>query len=242
MKRLEALATVALAFLILSTTGLVFANPIAEPGVNVQSPVNNQNYMTPEVELKAVPFPYPPSVVNFTIKYYILDDKLATTTNGTAVLTDLSSGSHTLKIYGTFSSQYSNSSIHEQNDTLVSIVYFSVIYSTRWVIFAIALTLVIAIIGLTLYRKRRQIKTALKGEKNGIFSVGLVAFVLSSLSFVFFTWQVVGHYLFPYWPPKALTPNYNIPFVLSLFFLSLGLLIMLLSCTKKPVSPKPITT
>ncbi len=238
MKQAAALAVVALTFLFLSTAELAVANPIMAPVVDVESPVNNQVYPASDVELKFSPL----SWYTFSEYYYVLDDQAPTPINSTATLTGLSAGSHMLKIYGNGTLTISSPPSHtfQSNDELVSVIYFSTFFSTAWVIFAAVIVFIFTAIPFVIYKKRVQIKSAFKGEKNAIFSVGLVLFVLSSLAFVSFAWQVVSNFLFPYWPPRALTPNYNIPFVLSLFFLSLGLLIMWLSTVKRQPHPKPM--
>ncbi len=241
MKWSAALSAIVLMISVLSTAELAFANPVTEPSVNVKSPINNQNYPTNEIELKVTAFPYPPSEVNFTIRYYVLDDQPSISTNGTAVLSNLSPGSHALKLYGTFSrtSDITNTT-YVQNDALVSIVYFSVIYSTQWVIFSIILTLVIVATGSVLYWKRRQIARTLKGEKNVAFKLGMSLLIVGAGFFVPSAWQVANNYLFPYWPPNAVTRNSNFLFTVGLFGISMGLLLIWLGTRKKKqLSLKP---
>ena len=240
MKLIAALASILLTFLVLPGAEMVLANPVSQPSVTVQSPINNQIYCTNEVELKATAFPYPINVVNFTLRYYILDDQPPIPTNGTAILSNLSPGSHALKLYGTFSTQDSNKT-HEQNDALVSTVYFSVIYSTQWVIFTVVLALVLGITCLVLFRRRRQIKAALERPKRDVFFVGSVLLFFSSIPTVYFAWQIASNYLFPYWPPKLFVLNSGMPFIVSLFFLCLGLLLMRFGTHKKADTPKPNT-
>lgn len=232
MKWTAAIAVIIFIILVLSATEQLLANPEAQPSVIVHSPVNNQIYPTNEIELNVIPFPYPSNVVNFTLNYYILDDQSPISTNGTGVLNNLSPGSHTLKFYGTFSSQLANST-HEQKDALVRIIYFSVIYSTQWVLFTTALVLFIAIICLVLFTKRRQIKVALKSQKRGVFYVGSALLLLSSVPTIYFIWQIADNYLFPYSPPKHNVLEPTLPFIISMFFLTLGLSLLWLGIRKK---------
>ncbi|MGD6933197.1 MAG: hypothetical protein ACQCN5_03225 [Candidatus Bathyarchaeia archaeon] len=238
MKHVAVYAVVALLLFFLSTAELAVANPIMTPMVDVESPVNNQVYPTSDVELKFTPL----SWYTFSEYYYVLDDQTPTLINNTVTLTGLSAGSHTLRIFGNGTLTISSPPSHtyQSNDELVSVIYFSTYFSTAWVIFAAVIIFISVVISFVLYKKRVQIKAAFKGEKNGIFFVGLIMFTLSTLSFVFFAWHVLGNFLFPYWPPRAMTPNYNIPFVFSLFFLSLGLLIMWLSTIKRQPHPTPV--
>jgi hypothetical protein len=233
VNRVGAVVSIFLTLLILSGTHLVLANPLAMPVVNVQSPVNNQNYLTNNVELKATAYATPSSI-NFTINYYILDNQQSVPTNGTTVLRDLSPGSHTIKLYGTRSvfDEYINSTNYS-NDELVSIVYFSVIYSTQWIIFTVILALVSGITSLVLFRKRKQIKAAIERPKRDVFFAGSVLLFFSCISTVYFAWQTANNYLFPYWPPKLFVLNSTLPFIISLFFLGLSLLLMWFGTHKK---------
>jgi hypothetical protein len=217
----------------------VLANPVAMPVVNVQSPINNQNYPTNNIKLKTTAYAVPSSV-NFSITYYVLDDQQAAPTNGSTILSDLSSGSHTLKLYGTRSVfDYYTNSTKKYNDELGSVVYFSVIYSTQWVIFTVILVLFLAITSLVLFKKRRQIKAALKRPKRDVFFVGVVMLFFSGMFTIYFAWQVAYNYLFPYWPPKFMASNPNLNFIFSLIFFSLSLLLMLSGTHKKAELPKP---
>jgi hypothetical protein len=218
--------------LLLCLAGLTAANPIEAPMVKVESPINNHVYPTSDVEFKISPLYW----YTYSEYYFVLDDQTPMPLNGTVTLTGLSAGSHIVKIYGngtlTINSP-TNNQTSQHNSDLLSVVYFSVFFSTAWVTFGAVILVAFTVVTFTVYKKRLQIKTALRGEKNAFFSIGLVMFVLSSLSFVFFALIVLENYLFPHWPQKFFTPNYNIPFVLSLFFLSLGLFVMWLSCKRK---------
>jgi hypothetical protein len=92
-----------------------------------------------------------------------------------------------------------------------------------------------------LYRKRKQIKTALEGQKRDAFYVGSVLLFFSSISAVYFAWQTANDYLFPYWPPKLFVLDSTLPFVISLFFLSLSLLLMWFGAHTKADTPKQNT-
>jgi hypothetical protein len=229
MKRTAVLLPIALAVILLSIIGLVFANPIAASMVTVESPVNNQVYPTNTVELNATEFPG----FNFALKYYVLDGLPPVSTNGTAELSNLSPGSHTLKLYGTLTIThgYTNTT-YEQNDLLVSVVYFSVIYSSKFVLFTVTLISISLVTCFVLYEKHREIKKAMKGQKNELFIIGLLFFVFSILPLSVSAWQISKNYLFPSWPRELLgAPFFS--FIISFLMLSFGLFLMWFEAHKK---------
>ncbi len=229
MNRAFAITTVILILLLSSTTvDVALANPIIEPLVHVESPQNNKIYPSNTVQLNFTAI----QGFNYTSYYYVLDEQSPKITNGATVLNDLSPGSHTLKIYanGTFTSPPSNMT-HEGYDMLADVVYFSTYVSTAWVVFSAILAFVV-IIALILFMKRRQIATALRGEKNAFFYDGMILLLFGTIVCVLFAGQVVNNYLFPHWPPKALSLNPNFPFTISLIVMSAGLLLMWLGIRK----------
>jgi hypothetical protein len=239
LKQALAVLSIFLAFLIVPGAEFVLANPVAMPVVNVQSPINNQNYPTNDVELKAMAYAISSSI-NFSLTYYILDDQQAVSTNGTTILSGLSAGSHTLKLYGIRSvfDVYTNST--KSIEELGSVVYFSVVYPTQWVILTVILVLVLAITSLVLFKKRGQIKAALERPKRDVFYFGAVLLFFSSIFIILFGWQISDFYLFPYWPlGMVFVPI--LPFIISVFFLLLGLTLTWFGVHKKSASPMPKT-
>ena len=234
MNRAFGIAAIILTILLASTVvDVALANPIIDPLVIVESPQNNKIYPSNTVQLNFTAI----RGFNYTAYYYVLDEQSPKTTNGATILNDLFPGSHTLKIYanGTFTSPPNNMT-HENYDMLVDIVYFSTFFSTAWVVFSLILAFVV-MLALILFTKRRQVATALREEKNAFFLFGTVLLLFGTISCVLFTWQVTNNYLFPYWPPKALSLNPNFPFTISLIVMSTGLLLMWLG-TRKSNSSK----
>ncbi len=182
-------------FLLVMIVGVVQANPLPSPMVIVHSPKNNEIYPSSIVQLNFTPIYVDDK--NFTSFTYVLDGQSPVATNGTATLTDLSSGSHTLKIYCTFCIQCGNIT-HDYKDQVTYIVYFSSEYSTAWVAFTIISVAILTVIPSLLFFKRRQITTRLKGKKTGVFWLGTLLFILGSLAFVPFAWKVTTDSLFPF--------------------------------------------
>lgn len=230
MNRAFAIATIVLALLLsLTMVEVAVANPIIDPLVHVESPQNNKIYPSNTVQLNFTAI----RGFNYTAYYYVLDEQSPKITNGATVLNDLSPGSHTLKIYanGTFTSPPNNMT-HENYDMLVDVVYFSTFYSTAWVVFTVIIAFVITIV-LILCWKRRQIAIRLRGEKNAAFKLGASLLFVGAGFFVPSAWQVANNYLFPFWPPIAVTRNANFHFTLGLCGISMGLLLIWLGTRKK---------
>ena len=198
MKR-AAVAIIALTFIVLSATEITFANAFFPIFPNLESPINNQVYPTNTVEIR-IKQNTQTNFTKFTITKYVLDNQppISTNSTSTVVLSNLSPGSHTLELCGTclHTSITGNKTYVENFDCFV---YFGVIYSTQMVIFSFALTLVLVVIGLILYRKRRQIKVAFEGKKRDIFVVGLLLLVFFFLPTVGFALYIANIYLFPVW-------------------------------------------
>jgi hypothetical protein len=213
------------------------ANPLPSPMVVVHSPKNNEIYPSSTVQLSFTPIQVYDR--NFTSFTYILDDQSPVATNGTATLTDLSSGSHTLKIYCAFSIQFGNIT-HDYKDQVAYVVYFSSEYSTAWVAFTIISVAILTVIPSLLFFRRRQIVARLKIKKTGVFWLGALLFVLGSLALIPYAWNVTVDSLFPYWP-KGLEVSLSFYFsfiVASIFLVGLGLVMMWIGTRKNAQSLK----
>lgn len=100
MDKQSTVAAIAILALLLSVTFgilLVSANPISVPSIKVSSPENNKIYPSNQVLLS---FAVRYANDNFSSFSYSLDGQEPVNTNQSCVLTNLSSGSHTLIIYG----------------------------------------------------------------------------------------------------------------------------------------------
>ncbi len=244
-RKLAIIAAAVLTFtLTLAAVEVVSANPIIQPPVEVESPQNNKIYASNTVQLnfKAL------FGINYSSYYYILDNQPPKATNGTATLNDLSPGSHTLKIFGngSYTEPFTNKT-HEQHNWLLYVVYFSTVYSTAWVVFSVAMALVVIVAIVIPLIKRRQIATAFRGQKTAVFLLGAVLLLFGIIVCVPFAWQVANNYLFPHWPPRLLSVNPVLPLIASLILANVGLSLMWLGKRKRgstslPSSPttKPV--
>jgi len=219
-KKSALIATVTLLLLLSLTFGaqMVSANPIAIPPINVSSPENNKIYTSNQVELN---FTVRDAHRNYTSFSYSLDRQNPIDTNQSCVLTNLLSGSHTLIIYGNATDDtYWNG--HE----LLSIVYFSTIYSTAWLTFTPILTASLAILSLLLFFGRKRIGTRLKRPKKFSFWLGLLCFLFFTVVvFIPSLWNWADDYLFPRFPVGLqVSPIFGI--FGSTPFMILGLLLM----------------
>ena len=219
-KKSALIATVTLVLLLSLTFGaqMVSANPISIPPINVNSPENNKIYASNQVELN---FTVRDAHRNYTSFSYSLDGQKLIDTNQSCFLTNLPSGSHTLIIYGNATDDtYWNG--HE----LLSIVYFSTIYSTALLTFTPILTASLAILSLLLFFGRKRIVTRLKRPKKFSLWLGLLSFLFFTV-FVFIPsfWNWADDYLFPRFPVEIrVSPIFGI--FGSTPFMILGLLLM----------------
>jgi hypothetical protein len=196
---------------------IVSANPISVPSINVNSPENNKIYSSNQITLNFTVN----GVRNYTSFSYSLDGQEPIDTNKSGVLTNLPSGSHTLKIYGNaYDDTYWNG--HE----LLSIVYFSTIYSTAWVTFTLILTASLATLSLLIFFGRKRIAARLKREKGPIFWLGLLCFLFfTCLVFIPSFGHLANDYLFPKFPVEfEVSPTFGI--MISIPFMAIGLLLM----------------
>jgi hypothetical protein len=222
MDKQSTVAAIAILVLLLSVTFgimLVSANPISVPPIKVSSPENNKIYPSNQALLS---FSVTNANENFSSFYYSLDGKEPVYTNQSCVLTNLPSGSHNLIIYG-------NSTDHPywKGHELLYIVYFSTIYSTAWLTFALILTVNLVSLYFLIFFGRKRIANRLKSEKKISFWLGLPCFLFFSL-FVFIPsfWTWAYRYLFPHFPVgMEESPIFGIMF--SIPFMALGLLLML---------------
>jgi hypothetical protein len=203
---------------------LTEANPLPTPMITVHSPKNNVVYPSSTVQLSFTPIQSEDR--NFTLFTYVIDGQSPVATNGTATLTDLPSGSHTLTIYCTYNHQIGNRT-YEYKDQVAYIVYFSTEYSMAWITFTISVVASLAVIPSLLFFRRRQIVARLKGEKSGVFWLGTMLLVVATLVFALSAWQVTQDYLFPYWPKGIMIhfPN-ELIIVGALVFVAVGLVMM----------------
>lgn len=127
MNKEFAIATVILALLLPMAVEVAVANPLTPPIISVNSPQNNKIYSSNDVQVNFRVLPN--SGYNFTSFTYVLDGQAPKATDGTTILTGLSSGSHTLTIYGTGTYRTGNRT-YEHNDILVAEVYFNSFFNT----------------------------------------------------------------------------------------------------------------
>jgi hypothetical protein len=225
-KQSALIAAVILTLLLSLNSGvqMVSANPISLPFINVNSPENNKIYSSNQVTLN---FTVIDTHRNYTSFSYSLDGQEPIDTNKSGVLTNLPSGSHTLKIYGNATDDaYWNG--HE----LLNIVYFSTIYSTAWLTFALILAVSLATLSLLIFFGRKRIAARLKREKKFSFWLGVLCFLFfTCLVFVPSFWHWANDYLFPRFPVGLQdSPIFGI--IISIPFMVIGLLLMLFGTRK----------
>jgi hypothetical protein len=196
----------------------VYANPVFVSPINISSPKNNAVYPTNEV-----PFSF--AVTNahhtYTGFFYSLDGNEPRETNQSSILTNLSSGSHILVIYGNSSSEKYGSD-HELLDT----VYFNTVYSTPWLTFGLIMTISILTFAVLVYLGRRRLINRLKAEKKLSFWLGLLSFLFfTCIGFLPSFWHWSEEYLFPKFPAKLeVSPLLSI--IISIPFMCMGLFLM----------------
>lgn len=228
MVRVQKIGSIALFAVIIAialvTVG-VMANPIPTPLITVESPKNNIVYSSNNVSLIFSHVPAPDH--NFTSFSYSLDDQAEQNTDGNTVLTNLTPGSHVLEVYGDIAwYSWPNWTVDHHNENyLLTIVYFSVSYSTAWANFAIVSTAIIGLFSLALFINRRQLIVRLKGEKTGIFWIGLTFAIISSFILIPSLWWHLNRYLFPSYPPRLAISLF--PFLIfSLIFMGISVTLM----------------
>ncbi len=225
MTKKSALAATVILMLLLSTTfaatllSVASADPIPAPLIQLNSPQNNKIYASNTVEIN---FTFLKSGANITSFSYSLDGQAAKPTNGTTILTGLSSGSHSLAIYGT--GTFYQTGIQAYTSTL-AVVYFSTVYSTSWIVFTTILVFAIAACSLLLFLKRQQVVARLKGKKTAIFWLGLAGFLFfAALFFAPNVWLIANNYLFPRYPVEPsgsslLLSIFGLVFMILTFYL-----------------------
>jgi hypothetical protein len=195
-------ALVVLMLFALSTGGFfvscVSANPISPPLITIASPVNNHVYFSNQVQLNFTTAPY--SYVNFTEFTYRLDNQPWQATNGTPLLEGLAAGSHTLTIHGKGNySSYSDTSDAAYDSTL-TVVYFSVDFSTAWMTLTLSASAAIGVTVLILFKTRTRLVAAIKHGKRPRFWAGLISVVFGALIFVSSFWKLASDYVTPVYP------------------------------------------
>jgi hypothetical protein len=218
-------------FLFLAVAGVVAvssANPYIEAMIEVASPVNNQLYSSNSVQLTfSVLHGY-----NITSFSYSVDGQARKETNGSTMLTDLPSGTHSLAIYGNYTTSYTTGNqtrTYNHNNELLQIVHFNTNYPTNWIVFTIVFTAVVVPIVAVLALKRRQLSRRLKGSKNPLFWLGVASSLFAIVVSASSVWYYTSKYLFP--PP--LYPHGTVFYslvdaVFGLIFLLIGVALMAL--------------
>jgi len=205
--------------------GTATANPINPPLIQVDSPQNNKIYSSGDILLNF-------SVVrndwiNFTSASYSLDRRPTTEINGSITLTGLSSGSHTLTVYGKGTYSYGGQAY--DYSSVETVIHFSVHYSTAWLNFCILLVAALLTISVVIALKRKGITKALRGRKTNRFWDGLFIFLLfTCVFFIPGIWFAVANYLFPHYSPGIITVAVNpwLAMIFVLVFMGIGLLLM----------------
>ncbi len=185
-----------LAFLIIAVDA-ASANPQPTPLIDVYAPVNNHIYPSGSIVLNFSVSPV--SYVNFTEFTYCLDGEPWTATNGTTLLTGLASGSHTLTIRGVGVYDYWGAG-EQTYDSTVAIIYFSVSFSTAWMVVGASVAAALCITAFVLFKTRTKIAAALRRQKRQRFWVGVAGLIVGGLVFVYAAVKLASDYLYPYYP------------------------------------------
>jgi hypothetical protein len=232
MKTQTAASTVLMVLLIAIISNLAVCTAIQPQSdwVEVTSPENNYVYPSGDVWLKFTPLDA--LNVNFSSYSISLDGQQQPIDSTETLLHNVPAGSHKLTIYGNVSTGY-----FTNQTELLSIVYFSVNYSSNWVAFIMALSIVVVVLSVLLFVKRRQITMRLKGKKNGLFWLGLTLVILASFIVVPLGYSMLNSYLFPFYD-FLLVRVLPDPFVFGgLAVIGIGILLMALG-TVQPKNPK----
>jgi hypothetical protein len=219
MQKPYAIISLVMLLVLLSTVACyAAANPLPAPIVTVESPKNNYVYPTNTVDLHFTLLRHiSADSVSFT---YALDNQSPVETNGTVTLKNLPAGSHTITIYGKATSQ--GNTYFGQENMVVAIVYFSTEYSIAWIMVAAVTLVTAAIIPSSLYLRRRQIASRLKGKKTGVFWLGSILLALGAIVFVLSSWKAANDYLFPYWPKGITIYSYPLTAIFCIAFMAVG--------------------
>ncbi len=212
---------------------LAEANPVPPELIAVGSPQDNKTYSSTELELNFTQLP--DTGWNFTSFHYSLDGKTKVATNGSAVLTGLSYGSHTLTIYGTgtYTNDNRTSGPYEQ---ILEERYFSIVFSTGWTVLSIVLVAATCA-GLLL---RKKLVNAFSGKKTITSWFGAVWLLFSAALTSFTTWAIINKYLYPHYPPDldfSLAGNL-VYIALGICSILIGLCIMKAGAKKNQIPQK----
>ena len=222
MKTQTAASTLIVILLIAAGSNLAVCTAIQPRSdwIEVTSPQNNYVYPSGDVWLNFAP--QNSLYVNYSSYSINLDGQMQNIAgNQNFHLQNLSAGSPKLEIYGNISTGY-----FANQTELLSIVYFNAYYSSNWVTFLMALSIVVAVLSVLLFAKRRQITMRLKGKKNGLFWLGLTIAILASFIVVPLGYSMLNSYLFPFYDYLVvrLLPD---PFVYGgLAAIGIGILLM----------------
>ena len=192
------------------------ANPLPPPVIIVNSPQNNQVYPSGEVWLNLTRLPNTEYV---TLVAYSLDGKPERKTNGSELLSGLSAGSHTLALYANLSET------RQDYGFIITKVYFSVNYSTSWVVFAGVSSTVLAVSLSAVFITRHRLMASLKRKKTSLFWFGLCLLSLGILWFALLVGSATFDYLFPVYH-SGLIVNLTFPSLLfSWFLIGIGMVL-----------------
>jgi hypothetical protein len=218
--------TVMVALLALAMLVVGVSADCSPPIIIVDSPQNNHVYSSNDAI--ALNFSLQPnSGYIFTSYSYNIDGQPLQTTNSTSVISGLSTGSHTLRIYG-------NGSWHGafgDERILLEIVYFSVGYSTAIVNFTVDLAAFLAFVFLALFVGRKRLIARLKQKKQLSFWFGLMILTFGAILFFPSAWWFLKLYIFPF-NFHGLVAIPFIPMVYGAFILTFGLILTIFGTRK----------
>jgi hypothetical protein len=191
--------------------------------VTIDSPKNNQIYPN-SIWLTFAPTSY--SGYNFTSFSYSLDGQPPKPTDGHTLLTDLAGGSHSIEIFGSGTSTLNSD---QKVDIFLDIVYFSVGYSTQWVVFTVVLAAVVVPSLLAVYVNRAALARRLRAKKKPSFWLGAVSAAVGLILFIPWVNTILQSYLFPrYYFNGETFDLYFVPCLsMSIFFTLTGLALMI---------------
>lgn len=201
MKRTVSTLILVSALLIIVLTGTftfnsVQANPIPIKYIIIDSPSDNNVYFSTTIPLNFTVLPDPE--MNFSSLEYSLDGNLRVTYNGSAALTGLSYGSHTLTVYGIFTHITHNQTYGPYEE--VSQAYFGVGFTTEWIVVSSVL-LAFVCSGLLL---RKRLINAFRGKKTGLFWFGVIWVLFFAAVTSLPLYEILTHYLYPHYSPFLL--------------------------------------
>jgi hypothetical protein len=224
----ETLSTIFLIALFLTTLSVeacntVNANPLLPPLIELHSPQNNKIYQSNEILINFTKISDP--YIELTSFTYSLDGQAEKQTDGTTMLTGLTDGSHTLTFFGYGSLKYDNTQPYGRT---LGKIYFSVNYSTQWIVFGVAVSAVVGTSTLFLFAARNKIHKVFKKQKTARFWVGLACFIFFAALFVIpVALSAINDYLFPHYSNNlGVAVNTYFGITLGSIFMGAGLYMM----------------